>query len=230
MARTRPGAWPTIPKRALAVLAALAPLASLEPVPQTTWWEVRLALSVRGDYTVKGPNASFAGQFAFRAHWGGILERDGMDVLLYHTRLGDESWELREKAVRPEGTRVLTEKDSPEKPRLRVNYVLRTDRVLLFDFSVEGFKIPLGVWPDRFDLDLPCSQEHAGAPAGGYDDYVVRGTNRVAIDADGLERRMLEKSFAWEWKRGRWTAAGSGTVWLAGAHKTSVVLTLIRHD
>jgi hypothetical protein len=47
---------------------------------------------------------------------------------------------------------------------------------------------------------------------------------------EGLEKRTLEKSFSWEWKRGRWAAAESGTVWLASSHKATAVLTLIRHN
>jgi hypothetical protein len=216
-------------KRVLPLLAVAVPLASLEPAPPTEWWEARLALSVRGDYMVKGPQASFTGEFAYGARWTGILERDGIDVLLYHTRISDESWEVREKAVRPEGTRLLTEKDGSKKPKLSVNYILRVDRDLLFDVSVEGVKIPLGPWPNRFDLELPCSKEHGGAPSGGYDDFITKGTNRIAIGVDGLEKGSLEKSFSWGWKRERWTAAGSGTVWLAGSHEASVIVTLIRH-
>jgi len=230
MVQSKQGCLSEILKRVLPVLAAVAPLTSLGPVQRTPWWEARLALSVRGAYMVKGPNASFTGEFVYGARWGGILERDGMDVLVYHTQIGDEGWEVRERAARPEGTRVLTEKDAPEKPGLRVNYILRMGRDLLFDVSVEGFKIPLGVWPDRFDLDLPCSSEHGGAAASGYDDFITKGTNRIAIGVDGLERGTLEKSFSWEWKRERWTAAGSGTVWLAGSHQASVILTLIRHN
>jgi hypothetical protein len=227
MVRTKPWRLSGIVRTVLAAIALLSPLG---PAQRAPWWEARLALTVRGDYAVKAPNVSFTGEFTYSARWAGTMERDGPDLLLYHSRTDEVEWEIREKDVQPGGTRILSEKNVPERPGLRVNYVLRLDRELLFDISVEGFKIPLGVSPDRFDLDLPCSQEHGGAAAGGYDDFVTRGTNRIAVGPDALEKWSLERSFSWNWKRERWTAAGSGTLWLAGSHRVTAVVTIIRHN
>jgi len=227
MVRREPARLPWILRTVLAVAVLLCPLGPAQKAP---WWEARVALTVRGDYAVKAPQASFIGEFTYGARWAGTMEPDGPDVLLYHSRTDEEQWEVREKDAGSGGTRVLTEKDVPQRPSLHVNYVLRLDRELLFDVSVEGVKIPLGAWPDRFDLDLPSSREHGGAAVGGYDDFVTRGTNRIALGPDALERRSLERSFSWDWKHERWTAAGAGTEWLAGSHKVTVVVTIIRHN
>jgi hypothetical protein len=230
MAGRKPPRRPRILKRVLSVLVVCVPLAPLGTVQRAPWWEARLALTVRGTYEVKPPRGSFSGEFTHGARWVGIMEPDEMDILLYHTRTGEEDWQVREKAAGPEGTRLLTEKDTAQRPALHVNYVVRVGRELVFDIAVEGFIVPLGPSPDRFDLELPCSKNHGGATAGGYDDFITGGTNRIAIPVEGLEKRTLEKSFSWEWKRGRWAAAESGTVWLASSHKATAVLTLIRHN
>ncbi|HVP89653.1 MAG TPA: hypothetical protein VMS75_00400 [Terriglobales bacterium] len=213
----------------IAILLAAAPPSG--PGRAAPWWEARVAITVRGGYGVKAPTASFTGEYTYGARWAGILERDGPDVLLYHARSEEREWGVREKAVRPEGTAVLTEKDAAGRPALRVHYVLRLDGDLVFDISVGGLQVPLGPCPDRVDLDLPASREHGGAAAGGYDDFVTAGTNRIALGADGMEKKTVEKPFAWEWKRERWVAAATGTtVRLAGAHRVSGTITLIRHD
>jgi hypothetical protein len=230
MARRKPRRRPGILKGILPVLAVCVPLGSAGPVQRAPWWEARLAITVRGSYDVKPPRTSFTGEFTYGIRWEGIMVPDGLDVLLYHTRIGGEEWQVREKAAGPGGTRLLTEKDAPQKPGFRFNYVLRVDREFLFDFAVAGAAVPLGPSPDHFDLDLPRSAAHGEAAAGGYDDFIIKGTNRIAVPVDVLEKRTFERSFSWEWKRGRWTAAESGTVWLAGSHKVTVVLTLTRHN
>jgi hypothetical protein len=197
-------------------------------LPRPPWWEIRLALSVRGDYTVKCLETTCAGEFELRAQWEGAMEQDGVDFLLYHTRTDVPHWEVREKAARPNATRILTEKETVERPRLRVNYIMRQDRELRFDFEVEGIRIPLDSFPEKFDLVLPRSKELSGEGAG-YCDSISKGNNLITIGDDALDRGRLERSFSWEWKRQGWTAREKGAVFVAGSHKAGVTVTLIRH-
>jgi hypothetical protein len=216
--------WGTI----LPVLWLLAAGGASHPLPRPPWWEVRIALTVRGDYTVKDFETTFAGEFTCRAQWEGSMEPDGPDFLLYRTRTDVPDWEILEKAALPNATRILTQRETAEKPRLRLNYVIRQGRDLRFDFEVEGIRVPLSAWPEKFDLVLPRSKESFGEGTG-YDDFISKGTNLVSIGDDGLERDRSEKSFSWEWKRQHWAAREKGAVFVSGSHKVSVTVTLIRH-
>jgi hypothetical protein len=197
-------------------------------LPRPPWWEIQLALSVRGEYTVRDLGTTFTGEFEFRAQWEGTMEQDGVDFLLYHTKTDVLHWEIREKAARPKPTLILTEKETAEKPQLRVNYIMRQDRELHFNFEVEGIRIPLDASPEKFDLVLPRSRELSGEGAS-YCDSISKGSNLIAIGDDALDRGRLERSFSWEWKRQAWTAREKGAVFVAGSHKAGVTVTLIRH-
>jgi hypothetical protein len=207
------------------LLAASGPGTSGPP----TWWEVRLHLTAKGDYTVKEPETTYSGEFLYRAQWQGTMERDGADFLLYYTTTEPQTWELREKASPPGATRVMTEREAAEKPRLRVNYVLRRGDDILFDFEVVGFPIPLNASADKFDLVFPRSREHAAAE-DTYGQFVVKGKNVVSVDERELEKRPLERSFSWEWKRQQWILREKEVVLVAGSHKASVTVTLVPHD
>jgi hypothetical protein len=197
-------------------------------LPRPPWWEIRLALSVRGEYTVRDLGTTFTGEFEFRAQWEGTMEQDGVDFLLYHTKTDVPHWEIREKAARPNPTRILTEKETAEKPRLLVKYIMRQDRELRIDFEVEGIRIPLDASPEKFDLILPRSKELSGEGAS-YCNSISKGSNLIAIGDDALDRGRLERSFSWEWKRQGWTAREKAAVFVAGSHKAGVTVTLIRH-
>jgi len=201
----------------------------MRPLPRPTWWEIRLALSVRGNYAVRNLETNYAGEFDFRAQWEGTMEQDGEDFLLYHTRTDSPHWEIREKGSRPDSTRTMTEKETAERPRLRVNYIIRQDRELRFAFEVEGIRIPLDSCKEKFDLVLPRSKELSGTGAG-YDDSISKGSNYIAIGDDALGRGHLERSFSWEWRRQGWSPREKRAIFMAASHKTSVTVTLIRHS
>jgi hypothetical protein len=194
-----------------------------------SWWEIRLHLTAKGEYTVKEPETTYSGEFLYRAQWQGTMERDGPDFLLYYTTMEPQAWELREKASPPGTTRVLTEKETVERPRLRVNYVLRKGSDILFDFEVAGFPIPLNPSAAKFDLVFPRSRERAVAE-DTYGQFVVKGKNMVSVDEQDLGKRPLERAFSWEWKRQQWVLREKNVVLVAGSHKASVIVTLIPHD
>jgi hypothetical protein len=194
-----------------------------------SWWEIRLHLTAKGQYTVKELETTYSGEFLYRAQWQGTMERDGADFLLYYTTMEPQAWELREKASPPGAARVMTEKETREKPRLRVNYVLRKGADILFDFEVAGFPIPLNPSADKFDLVFPRSRERAAAE-DTYGRFVVKGKNLVSVDEQDLGKRPLERSFSWEWKRQEWILREKEVILVAGSHKASVTVTLIPHD
>ncbi len=196
--------------------------------PQT-WWEVRLELTVRGGYAVRGPAQSCSGEFECRARWEGTLQRDGDDFLLFHARADVPSWRIRETPDPPDAGEVLTEFDAPGKPRLRLNYVIRQDDEVRFSFVLEGIDVPLRDSQGKFPLVMPRSKD----PSAGEEEYgkcISDGDNLIAVDDKGLEQKSLEKSFSWDWTRRRWTAREAGAVLVTGSHRADVTVTFLRHD
>ena len=214
--------------RFLVVFGLVAAVPPLGPSGKPPWWGVRLALTVRGTYVVKDPERAFAGEFTYKALWEGTMERDGEDFLVYHAKTDVQEWAIREKATLPGSTRVLTEKDVSEGPELQMNYILRQGDDVRFDFEVKGFPVPLGPSPEKFELVLPSSREDSEEGAD-YAASIAKGTNRVQIAGDGLEKASLEKSFSWDWKRQQWAVRGNGAVQVGGSHKVTVVITIARH-
>jgi hypothetical protein len=229
MRRESHGAGVSVLRVVLPVLGCLIAVSGLRTGVRPAWWEVRFQLTARGDYTVKDSGTTYSGEFLYRAQWDGTMERDGADFLLYYAATEPQAWEVREKASLQSATRIMTDKESAEKPGLRLNYVLRQGADILFDFDVGGVRIPLNSSPDKFDLVLPRSREHAGEE-DMYNEFVSKGKNRVFVDEKDLGERPLEKSFSWEWKRQQWILKEKGVVLVAGAHKASVTITIIPHD
>lgn len=224
----RRAVWPVVGSALpiLWLLAASGGATRLHSGPP--WWEVRIDLAVRGEYTIKDFGATFAGEFACRTRWHGSMEPDGPDFLLYHTTTDVPEWEIVEKAALPNATRIVTQKADAQKPRLRVNFIIRQGGDLRFDFEVDGIRIPLSDSPEKFELILPRSKECFGEGTG-YGDSISKGNNLVSIGAEGLESGHAEKSFSWEWKRQHWIVREKGAAFVAGSHKVTVTVTLIRH-
>jgi hypothetical protein len=229
MESKKPGILSPVLRGTFRALGLVLLVSGLRPAPSAPWWEVQLGVAVRGEYTVKEPGAASAGEFTYRARWHGTLEKDGDDFILYHVRTDVQGWEIREKVALPDGTRVLTEKEAAEMPRLSLHYILRQGPDLKFDFEVQGIKVPLGPLPERFDLVLPRSKEHE-EEGSVYGVFVSKGSNAVTLGEDALEKPDLEKSFSWEWRRTQWTVGENGAVQVAGSHKVTVVVTFVRHS
>ncbi len=215
----------------LGILSALLlapPLSTGRPqVPP--WWELRCVLTVRGDYSVTDLDTTFNGEFQYKARWEGTMERDGPDFRLFHDKAEVLAWEIREKTVPEDDPLLMTERETPEKPALRLNFVIRHDPDILFCLTVGGLLIPLASSPEKFDLVLPRTRA-PGVETTGYEDFITKGTNAVAVGEEALAEKKLERSFGWEWKRRQWTVRGRGAVKLAETHKVTVVVTLLRHD
>ena len=218
-----------IPGGLLALLALIAPVSPRRRAQVTPWWEVRCALTVRGDYSVTDLGTTFSGEFLFKARWEGAMEQDGPDFRLFHAKAEVLAWDLREKSAPPTGAAVLTEREAPTKPALRMNYVVREGPDILFSLAVEDLLIPLATSPEKFALVLPRSKA-PGADTAGYGDFITKGTNVVVMGEEGLGEKSLERSFAWDWKRREWTVRERGSVKFAETHKVSVIISLVRHD
>ena len=214
-----------------ALVLGLAGVSSpARPGSHPSWWEIKLTVTVTGGYALKGAGAPISGEFACRARWEGSLEMDAEDFLLYHFKTDVLDWRLAERSARAGGETVLGEKDAAEKPNLRLNYVLKDGKSFDVDFSLIGVPVPLHPFPVKVGLEFPVSDVRKALLEGsGYADFVVRGSNRIVLPEADLLRPSAERTFAWEWRRERRIAAGTGTATLTERHTAEVVVSLVAH-
>lgn len=212
------------------VLGLAGASAPARPSARPSWWEVKLTVTVSGGYALKGAGAPLSGEFVCRARWEGSMESDAEDFLLYHFRTEILDWRLTERSARPGGETVLGEKDGGERPNLRLNYVLKDGKRLDLDFGFIGVPVPLHPFPVKVGLEFPVSEVRPALLEGsGYANFIVRGSNRIVLPASDLLSPSAERKFAWEWRRERRLAAGTGSALLDEYHKAEAVVSLVAH-
>jgi hypothetical protein len=226
-------AWPLASAVFLAVLpsgpAPAAPLPGSAPDRAGVWWEVRLDVSVRGAYAIRGGGDPLAGEYAFRARWEGRLEQDGDDFLLVHLKTEILEWKLREKSP-PAGRESVLEAPAGPRPDLRMNYVLKDAREVEFVFDLEGISIPLHASPLSVPLEMPrTSGRTAGQPGQGYGDFVCRGSSRVVIPETDLVGRSPERRFSWDWRRERRYVKGTAVFFVTQSHTAETSVAVAAH-
>ena len=208
--------------------------AGLSPGP--AWWEVRLLVTVRGEYRSweaggGSRRPAVAGDYFYRASWEGRLEPDGDDFLLVHLKTEVLEWRLGEKAG-PPGHETRLEAPPASAPELRLDYVLRKGRSLEFSVGLDGcIDLPLHGLPGKISLLLPRSASRPDGLAGDrYSDFLTVGSNSIVLPATDLARRKPVRSFAWKWERGvlgpasrPGLADGAG---FSDAHSVETVVTL----
>jgi hypothetical protein len=194
----------------------LAASAAGRPAPAAGpgWWEVRLSVSAKGSFQVRGGGeAPLSGQYALRARFEGRLNPDGDDFLLVHLKTETLEWSLRETPA----------------PVLRLNYALRDKDRIELDFVFDGGVLPLRAAPLGIPLELPCSAHGVAEGRPGYVDDVLVGSNRIVLPASDLVRLRPERTFAWTWTGTKRTEAGSRTYVTVQSHSAEAVVGLVRH-
>ena len=190
------------------LLAALAPARSApeaRPDGGPAWWSVRLTVSAEGEYrigdgTVAGGKKAVTGTYAYRARWEGRLEPDQDDFLLVHLKTEVLEWRLSERTGAGDHMTLVETTDTPA-PDLRLNYVLRDGHTVEFDFELDGaVVVPLFGGAAGVRLTLPRTATiPENFDGGGYDSGLTKGSNRVVLPAEDLDRRRAERAFSWEW-------------------------------
>jgi hypothetical protein len=212
------------------VLGLPAALPSSRSSPGPAWWEIRLSVTVKGDYVIQGGEAPLHGEFTCRARWEGTIERNGDDFLLYRLKSEALEWSLVEKAAVPKGEGLLVALETSEKPLLRLNYVLLEGSDLRFDYEFREVSIPLHASSTKFDLEFPRTSGPGVVLLGSeYGDFVRRGSNRVIIPDSDLERGVAERKFSWNWRRERQVAEDAKTFVVIQRHTAEAVVSLRAH-
>lgn len=214
---------------ALILLGHPAGSASSSRPSGPSWWEVRLVVTVKGDYALRGAGPQVRGDFVCRARWEGRLEPDGDDFLLVHLKTEILEWRLEETSG-PPGNVTIHEVPETLGPDLRLNYVLKEGHAVEFDFDLEGISIPLHNTPLSIPLEMPRSSGKPDElPGQGYGDFVRRGTNRVVLPATDLARRRAERTFSWDWRRENELVKESPAILLTQSHSAEAAVGLIAH-
>jgi hypothetical protein len=191
-------------------------------------WNVILRVQAEGDYRSESSLARTDGSFTLEIEWTGTLEKDDQDFLLVHSGSVLKAWRIEERTSEGDVIRILSERDAPDKPELKVNYALNDAGRVRFDFTVAGIDVPLAGSTESFPLVLPVSAE-SGSKAGtvAYNAAVKSGSNDVAVDAARFAAGPVEETFAWTWRRQAWVQLSDSLVFQSNGHKAKVTLILI---
>lgn len=170
-----------------------------------TWWEVQLNITINGSYRYNF-NDTAAGEYVFKIKSTASIEQDySGDYILYPESEQVSVVDWKEKRREKENGTISTSTDFSKimSPSLRINYVIKKEGELYFDFDIflknEIFNSP---HPLK-QLLLPCSAlNHEINPKNKYNRDVRKGSNEIKI-AEELFLNQLEtiKSFGWEWQR-----------------------------
>ena len=182
-------------------LAALIPIitpAEGRNVPK--WWDIEVRLTTKGRYSLTQGGTAYSGEYVLKETWWGNMEKDQDDYRLFHSRQETVEWKFLENAVSGGITKILTEKDCPDGPSFRINYVLRENNLVRFFIVVENFPVPKNVPAGGFE---PVQEDAFRGPDPGplpYDGNVSRGSNDVALEEKAVLSGPVERVFQWEWK------------------------------
>jgi len=211
-------------------LLVICPLILSTRVPSSLWWEIKVTLIADGEYKMEGGEKTYSGNYSFATLWTGTMERDNTDYILYHLDSEILRWEAQEKAVSADFFNLLTTSDFAEKPCFNLNYILRRGDVLHFDFSVQGFDVPRNESPDKFYLNLPCSEENNHKLREiNYNSFVAKGSNRISFEEKEIYLAPQEKTFVWTWKSQKWMLKQERTVFLSNGHKVKAHISIKPH-
>ncbi|MDQ1353327.1 MAG: hypothetical protein QG657_3633 [Acidobacteriota bacterium] len=178
-----------------------------QPVTETgLWWEVQLFMTVSGSYRYNYNNDTITGEYSFKILSTASMEQDNSgDYILYPAgeQISVINW--KERSADKEGDFKATPTDLAKAmtPGMQLNYVLKENRKVYFDFVV-FLKAPI---PDnghpfkqfllpRSALNQSIDRENK------YNKNVRKGSNAVQI-AEKLFLKQVEtvKSFNWHWQR-----------------------------
>lgn len=196
---------------------------------QPSWWEIEILIETKGTYSLTRKDVSYKGDYSFVLEWTGCMEQDDEDFLLFHEDWDLRSWEANEKAISPSSRVALSTSNFQEKPRFRLNYILKRENSLFFDFAVLGFTIPQHMSEGNFLLTLPVSAEYADQAGTSYNVHVIRGSNRIVLQEKTLKKEKVKKSFAWSWEDKVYSSTDMNARPILQEHDVKVTVTMLTH-
>lgn len=196
------------------------------------WWTIEILLNTEGKYKVTEAEKFFEGVYSFSVQWTGCMEEDEEDFILYHEEWSLLDWNIKETASNLNGeTTVLSASDFSTNPEFLLNYILKREDLLVFDFAVKGFMVPQHDSSSKFPLILPATSEYSDRILDkDYSPFIVKGTNRVVLDKDKIFKKSVKNSYAWRWKRHTSSEGGNLRAFLTHSHDAGVKIRIVRRS
>jgi hypothetical protein len=194
------------------------------------WWEIILDLRTQGEYRLEGRGERFLGNYTFAIRWLGCIERDDHDYLLYPLDCELRTWDAQETASASDAITFFTTSDFRDRPSFTFNYIIRQGHELHLDFNVTGIVIPQAEGSDSSLLLFPASAENDQHDYEvRYNNFVTKGSNRIALEETKIYAGRLERTYSWTWKNERWTLKQQQTIFTSHSHEVEVKLAIIPH-
>ncbi len=194
------------------------------------WWEIILDLRAQGEYRLEGGEGRFLGNYTFAVRWLGSMERDDHDYLLYPLDCDLRAWDAQESGSGSNAVTFFKTSDFRGRPSFVFNYIFRKGSELHFDFIVNGIVIPQAEAPEKILLLFPASAENNQRDGEmSYNNFVTKGSNRIALEETEIYAGRLERTYSWTWKSQRWKMKQQQTIFVSHNHEVDVKLAIIPH-
>ncbi len=181
------------------------------------WWQVDFFFSIKGSYQPlpSNPNRPEPDRFQFDIHQSASMEQDSSgDYILYpgEKKISNLAWIKNSKP---------TEEIQPD---ILLNYVLKENGVLTFDFEIMLTPQTLANFPELSTLKLPRSALNKLIhPKDKYNKGVKKGSNKIRLKEKlFIKTGSAEKRFTWSYERKK---AG-----LLSTHQVELTLKIARGD
>lgn len=205
-------------------------LSSVSKNSKPVWWEIKLLLITKGNYKINEGQSSYPGNYSFTFLWTGCMEKDNGDFLLYRENVKLLQWEVQETALFPDFLRVLYTSNFLVKPSFNLNYILKKEGKLIFDFSVEGFYVPHNTSNNKFYLNLPVSKENSQKFSElSYDLHLNKSSNNISLKEKEIYHDSVEKYFSWKWNYRDWSVNPGENVYFTNSHEVKVKISITPH-
>ena len=194
------------------------------------WWEIKILLVSDGDYKVSEGRSSYYGNYSFTILWTGCMEKNDDDFILYYENSELVNFAAEEQALFHDSIRLLSTKEFIDKPSFKLNYILRKEDNLYFNFIVNGFLTPQNNSQNKFYLNLPSSEENAiYSPEINYDSFITKGSNHVYLLEKDIYSDSVEKKSSWEWKYQKWQMIQNNPVYFSNSHQVNIEILISPH-
>ncbi len=168
------------------------------------WWMIEFLLSVNGNYQYSHNNSTYNGEYSFQIMLSASMEHDySQDYILYQGEKKITALNWKEIVYNENEGYKRKDLSNKIEPDIKLNYVLRENGNLYFDFET-FLKTPFLENTDPFEKFLfPRSALNKTInPHDNYNKYIKKGSNNVHLPRKRIlsQTKTLEE-FHWQWQK-----------------------------